>query len=608
MLFKNVLTFIVLTSFLLTLTNKIYAQNNTELLSNSWHLVGNNSSAEKYQSINLNVLKNVSALQVTYNLNGACILNNDASAIIFDQPVNQNWRYISLFKYGQNCFKGSQTITIPITNFQGLDVNQSVGKLHTRFWLPTKFSIDISSIKTISNQEGYIGEYWNNNDSTSAPSIPFRSADLYRQDESINFNWKSSSPDPSINKDHYIVRWTKTQNFVAGNYRFISTSDDGIRVWLDNNLLIDQWNDHAFKIDSADRNVTSGNHIIKIEYYENSGESVAKFNITQANSATQITAPVSSAPQTNVTNSTNNDWDIKSVSSMKETKDKICSPDDSEFISKWVDKAKELGANYVAVETPYDNPNCGDSLAYTKAWVNIIRSKGLKVWHRHMYLPFEGIYNTSKDNSIDYLQKISTYIKNNPDIFAPDDIFTPQPEPQNGGISGLTYCDQGVCQFSSIANFNQWLRDAIDASENAFVSIGLGGKIKIGYYGFDGFVAWGSNNPDWHGILEDATVQKMGNITVDHYPELIGQTMKQGLDELQTRYPNTPIIIGEWGSVGSTDTQQQVLNSMAAAKRPGVVGFNYWHLGMGGNESLINSDFTNRSQFDEVQSFFTGQR
>jgi hypothetical protein len=130
--------------------------------------------------------------------------------------------------------------------------------------------------------------------------------------------------------------------------------------------------------------------------------------------------------------------------------------------------------------------------------------------------------------------------------------------------------------------------------------------MKIGYFGFDGFIAWGSNNPDWNGIIEETTIQKMGHIAIDHYPELIGQTMEQGLNELQAKYPNVPIILSEWGSVGSTNLEQQVLSSMGAAKRPGVVGFNYWHMGMGGNEALINGDFSNRPQFDEVQSFFKG--
>jgi hypothetical protein len=289
---------------------------------------------------------------------------------------------------------------------------------------------------------------------------------------------------------------------------------------------------------------------------------------------------------------------------MKETKDKVCNQDSAQFIASWINRAVELGVNYIAVETPYDNPACGSAVAYTKAWVDAIHAKGLNVWHRHAPLEFEGIYSTTKNSSKDYLALISNYIKANPTFFKEGDIFTPIPEPQNGGIKGITYCPQNICMFDGKTSFNAWLRNAIMSSESAFGSIGLGGKIKIGYYGFDGFVAWGHNNPDWDGILEPATVEAMGNITIDHYPELVGTTMAVDLDELQKLYPNTPIVIGEWGTVTGGDTTTAVRTSMQAAIRPNIIGFNYWHMGMGGNEALINDDFSTKPSYDEVKSFF----
>ncbi|MCR4324965.1 MAG: hypothetical protein NUV69_04745 [Candidatus Curtissbacteria bacterium] len=297
-------------------------------------------------------------------------------------------------------------------------------------------------------------------------------------------------------------------------------------------------------------------------------------------------------------------WEIQGVSSMKITKDIICDPADEEFIGKWLDKAHDLGANYVSVETPYDSPSCGNSLAYTRIWVREIRERDMKVWHRHMPLAFEGIYGKSKDPNANYLKQISDYIKANPDLFAEGDIFTPIPEPQNGGIQGITFCHGGVCIFPNRENFNVFLRVAIDMSQDAFSEIGKN-NIKIGYYGFDGFVAWGHNNPDWEGILEDETIAKMGNITIDHYPEAVGTTMEEDLNELSSIYPGIPIVIGEWGTIGGGDLEAIIKTTMAAAKNhPNVIGFNYWHLGMGGNESLIDYDFNELIHFDEVKSFF----
>ena len=141
------------------------------------------------------------------------------------------------------------------------------------------------------------------------------------------------------------------------------------------------------------------------------------------------TATPTPTPTPISTGSSSQAWSIQSVSSMKETKDKICGQDSLSFINQWVATAKQLGVNYIAVETPYDSPSCADSTSYTRAWVSAIRAAGLKVWHRHMPLSFEGIYSIPKIKS-DYLSLISSYIKNNPDLFKPDDIFTPIPEPQ----------------------------------------------------------------------------------------------------------------------------------------------------------------------------------
>ena len=335
-----------------------------------------------------------------------------------------------------------------------------------------------------------------------------------------------------------------------------------------------------------------------------------KMVLTHKKKAVHIT-PTKSIPSSNPSPTKSKDiqhrshyWEIRSVSSMKETKDVICNQRSAEFINSWVKKAAGLGVNYISIETPYENPPCGNALAYTKIWVKAIRAHGLKVWHRHMPLAFEGIYDQPKNQNLETLPIITNYIRSNPDLFQAGDIFTPIPEPQNGGISGVTYCAQGICQFSNKENFNKWLRDAITESKSAFSEIGLGDQIKIGYYGFDGFVAWGHNNPDWKGILEDATIRMMGNITIDHYPELVGTQMDKDLAELEAMYPGVKIIIGEWGAVTGGDTVQAVRSSMGAAKRPSVVGFNYWHMGMGGNESLLNDDFSVKPAYEAVKSYF----
>jgi single-stranded DNA-binding protein len=72
----------------------------------------------------------------------------------------------------------------------------------------------------------------------------------------------------------------KTQSFTAGTHTFSATADDGVRVYLDGTLVIDQWKDQSATTHTVSRTVTAGNHEVKVEYYENGGDAVAKVVIT----------------------------------------------------------------------------------------------------------------------------------------------------------------------------------------------------------------------------------------------------------------------------------------------------------------------------------------
>lgn len=113
------------------------------------------------------------------------------------------------------------------------------------------------------------GEYFDNISLTGKPV-------LTRDDQFINFVWNDGSPDVLVPNDNFSVRWTKTQNYQnAGTYKFTIKADDGIRFWIDNQLLVDDWTDHAMKVYTPTANLTAGNHTLKIEYYEHFGGAVA---------------------------------------------------------------------------------------------------------------------------------------------------------------------------------------------------------------------------------------------------------------------------------------------------------------------------------------------
>jgi len=102
-----------------------------------------------------------------------------------------------------------------------------------------------------------------------------------RTDPVIDFNWGNSSPDSVLPADNFSVVWEGTFDFEAGNYNFITTADDGVRLYVDDQLLINQWKNQAATTYTAAKTLSSGKHSIKMEYYEEGGQAVARLSWTK---------------------------------------------------------------------------------------------------------------------------------------------------------------------------------------------------------------------------------------------------------------------------------------------------------------------------------------
>ena len=77
------------------------------------------------------------------------------------------------------------------------------------------------------------------------------------------------------------MRWTRTIQFPQGRFRFRATVDDGVRLYIDGGIVIDQWKDEARSTYSVDRDLGAGNHTIVMEYYERNGEASARLELRQ---------------------------------------------------------------------------------------------------------------------------------------------------------------------------------------------------------------------------------------------------------------------------------------------------------------------------------------
>jgi glucose/arabinose dehydrogenase/regulation of enolase protein 1 (concanavalin A-like superfamily) len=121
-------------------------------------------------------------------------------------------------------------------------------------------------------------------------NIDFSGSSISRIDPTINFDWGGGSPDPSIGVDTFSVRWTGFITPTASKkYTFYTSSDDGVRLWVNNQLIINKWIDQGSTEWSGSINLTGGQkYPIKMEYYENGGGAVAQLRWSASGLSKQI--------------------------------------------------------------------------------------------------------------------------------------------------------------------------------------------------------------------------------------------------------------------------------------------------------------------------------
>ena len=118
---------------------------------------------------------------------------------------------------------------------------------------------------------GLVGQYFNNTTLSGTPVL--------QRTEAVNFGWSTSSPGPGVNADQFSVRWSgKVEATSTGSFQFQTASNDGVRVWINGVLVINNWTNHATTTNnSAAIAMTSGTrYAITMEYYDSTGTAVAR--------------------------------------------------------------------------------------------------------------------------------------------------------------------------------------------------------------------------------------------------------------------------------------------------------------------------------------------
>ena len=122
----------------------------------------------------------------------------------------------------------------------------------------------------------FLAEYYANETLSGTP-------DTERCEDTINNDWRDGAPQGTgVGPNNFSVRWTGTSDFEAGDYTFSATADDGVRMWVDGELIIDAWKDQGATTYQATRQMTAGEHEVKVEYYDAFVDAVAKASWVKA--------------------------------------------------------------------------------------------------------------------------------------------------------------------------------------------------------------------------------------------------------------------------------------------------------------------------------------
>ena len=148
---------------------------------------------------------------------------------------------------------------------------------------PATYKGHIWSFTTAGLGGGVKGQYYN--------GINFGSLVLTRTDPQIDFNWGDpGGPDPVVGDDQFSARWTgEVEAAFTETYTFYVNSDDGARLWIGGQQLVNNWTDHAATEDKGTIDlVADSTYSLQMEYYENGGGAVAELRWSSPRTPKQV--------------------------------------------------------------------------------------------------------------------------------------------------------------------------------------------------------------------------------------------------------------------------------------------------------------------------------
>ncbi|MCX6048244.1 MAG: PA14 domain-containing protein [Chloroflexi bacterium] len=209
------------------------------------------------------------------------LVDDGAYLFVDDNLLINEWHDGSVRETTADLYLGQGTHNLRVEYYE------NTGDARIRVWWER---IDSSSSDSYPDWKG---EYWDNRHLDGDP-------ELTRNDGDINFNWGNDSPDDRISDDNFSVRWTRTVDFRSGLYRLTARADDGIRVWVDGDRVIDEWRDNNYDDTYTVELNLDGDTDLRVEYYEHNGGARVRFRWDRIGSEATTTPSSPANPNTDV--------------------------------------------------------------------------------------------------------------------------------------------------------------------------------------------------------------------------------------------------------------------------------------------------------------------
>ncbi len=288
-------------------------------------------------------------------------------------------------------------------------------------------------------------------------------------------------------------------------------------------------------------------------------------------------------------------WKYQIIDTMKTSRDlTLYKMNDKNFdvdIRKELKQIKALGATHVAIDSAYDEKY----LPWLIRWINAARKEKLNVWFRGNFSGWHGWFTPKNMTRKEHKKAVEKFILDSPDLFKDGDSFTACPECESGG-EGVPITE------NEVKDFRQFMLEEHELVDNAFKKINK--KVNTN---------WLSINPDVaKKVYDEETIMRIGNfLTLDYFVKDVTQ-LQEGLDYFKSRFPNSQILIGEFGApipeINGDMTEEEKAKFieqvfMYLASRNDIVGVNYW-VSSGSTTELLDSKLQKNASGKVIEKFF----